>query len=291
MGVKWWRNRQTQDAVLSLLYESIQLIIFDTETTGFNPKKGDQIIELAAKKYEIGRGIHLECVDQLHFYIKPDFLIRPKITEVTGITNDFLADKPSAHEVFGQIKSFFDDAPVGGYNVDFDCGFMSALYQQFGSEFRPQKTVDILEMARDVVDEEDVDNFKLQTIAALYGVDKGITFHSALDDTEVTFRLFEIISAEYERRFLEEFKEKQAGKDVKVQSVSYWQSPYNGKLKRIYVETDQGSVFYDLFSKKWRPKDADIASLNMDSVEKQALKMALTSDISAFAKFKGKVTA
>ena len=73
-----------------------RLVWFDLETTGFNPFK-DDIIELACLD---GEGNVYESL------IKPTKPIRPKITEITSITNEMVKDKPCCKDVLHEFVEF-----------------------------------------------------------------------------------------------------------------------------------------------------------------------------------------
>ena len=105
-----------------------RLIFFDTETTGFEPEKVDQIIELAAVcvdrdgwTHEMDEFIHLFRMDQLP----------PKITELTGILDWTLASE--GIDEYDAIKMFVDLMQSGtkgetlliAHNVQFDLQFLA----------------------------------------------------------------------------------------------------------------------------------------------------------------------
>ena len=70
-------------------------IILDTETTGLDWKKGNRIVEIGCvellERRPSGRSFHR--------YLRPDCAFEPGAQEVTGLTLDFLADKPVFEEV------------------------------------------------------------------------------------------------------------------------------------------------------------------------------------------------
>ena len=104
-----------------------RLIFFDTETTGFEPEKVDQIIELAAiaidkdgKTQEMDEFIHLFKMNELP----------PKITELTGILDLTLASE--GIEEYEALKKFVDlmqcgegDTLLVAHNAQFDLQFLA----------------------------------------------------------------------------------------------------------------------------------------------------------------------
>ena len=65
-------------------------VVFDVETTGFNAGGGDQIIEVGAVKLFNG-----EIIDTFSELINPGRPLEKRITELTGITDEMLKDKPT----------------------------------------------------------------------------------------------------------------------------------------------------------------------------------------------------
>mgnify|MGYP000022282077 CR=1 FL=1 len=70
-------------------------IILDTETTGLEWKKGNRVVEIGCvelvERRPTGRTFH--C------YLSPDREFDPGAQEVTGLTLEFLADKPGFAEI------------------------------------------------------------------------------------------------------------------------------------------------------------------------------------------------
>ena len=68
----------------------IREIVFDTETTGFDAKGDDRITEIGC----------IEIIDLLptgesfHAYLDPQRDIPERVTEITGLTREFLDGKP-----------------------------------------------------------------------------------------------------------------------------------------------------------------------------------------------------
>jgi DNA polymerase-3 subunit epsilon len=95
-------------------------IVLDTETTGFDPKTGDRLIE----------GGCIEIEDLLptgrmyHTLVYPERLIPPDAIRVHGITDEKVKGAPRFHEVVGELMEFIGDAPVIAHNAAFDRSFI-----------------------------------------------------------------------------------------------------------------------------------------------------------------------
>ena len=65
-------------------------IVWDTETTGFDPKAGDRLVEIGAVELEQ----HIPTGRVYHQYINPERDIPTGAFEVHGLSIDFLKDYP-----------------------------------------------------------------------------------------------------------------------------------------------------------------------------------------------------
>ncbi|MDR0286480.1 MAG: 3'-5' exonuclease, partial [Clostridiales bacterium] len=277
--------------VLDAFAKHSEVIFFDTETSGFKPKD-DRILELAAKKYAIESGQLGKQLDELHVYIKPPFSIRQEITDINGISDEFLTDKPIEEDAFIDIFNFFGENPqiIVAHNTVFDNNFMSALYERQEKKFDPVCKLDTLDMAHEQL--LNLDNYKLETVASHLGI-QGEGYHTAVFDTD---RLVDVFVQLYKKYIENNINETEpangstSGKlNPKIISLSLFDK--SEKLRRIYVNTDKGTLYYDLVNKSWASKDAKIDSINMEYLEKEAWKHAGAENQTAFEKFKGSYSA
>lgn len=271
------------------------IIVYDLETTGLNPKPKGQdpasvIIQLSAVKLD---HIYLEgfsIVAEREWYIKPLQAIPEKIVELTGITDEFLEDKPSEGEVFEEIREFFDGYAVAGYNnTSFDDIFMKEMYERYGCIFDPFLSVDVYKLGDFFVGPGDVPDRKLKTMAAFYGMDD-VMFHNASGDTEVTRKILELYEQTLNQRLIKTgsmIPSYDSGIKVKVTNVSKYQKD---KMKRIYVNTaDPDVTFYmDAYKLEWRckKKEQSTSVFNMPDMVSQALKLAGVQTEKELAKIK-----
>ncbi|MCC7096443.1 MAG: DNA polymerase III subunit epsilon [Thermomonas sp.] len=97
-------------------------IVLDTETTGLEWKSGNRVVEIG-------------CVELLerrrsgrifHRYLNPDRDMEPRAQEITGLTREFLSDKPRFAEVANEFLTFITGAELIIHNAAFDIGFLDA---------------------------------------------------------------------------------------------------------------------------------------------------------------------
>ncbi len=103
-------------------------ILFDTETTGFEPLTGDRVIEIAA----IELFNDLPTGEQFYALLDPERDIPAESTRVHGITNAHVEGKPKFAEVAAAMLAFFADSPLVAHNAPFDFGFISAELERVG---------------------------------------------------------------------------------------------------------------------------------------------------------------
>lgn len=288
---KSWRNRDYQKHVLDIFKNVRELIVFDVETTGLSAKTG-HIIELAAFKFRIDDHNCIHETASMHQYIKPAYKLDPKITALTGITDEHLEYCPYEEECFDVIHRFFGNGSVVlcGHNVTFDVGFLKALYaRNNGGNFASCKEIDTLEMARDIIAPSEVNDYKLATLAKYCGFDDGVQFHSAFDDAKATAKLFQALYIDYAFRDENEAENVMNDKHKpNVKSINYW-AGYRG-YPRIYVETSAGTLYFDIRTKTWRPKDLDLDTIDLAYVERVCWYVTKSKNSIEFSKFHDKVS-
>ena len=106
-------------------------IILDTETTGLSWERGNRVVEIGCvelmERRPTGRTFH--C------YLKPDCAFEPGAQEVTGLTLEFLADKPAFADVVDEFLAFIDGAELIIHNAAFDVGFLDNELRLAGPQF------------------------------------------------------------------------------------------------------------------------------------------------------------
>ncbi|RUM52044.1 MAG: DNA polymerase III subunit epsilon [Methylococcus sp.] len=96
-------------------------IVLDTETTGLSPEDGHRIIEIGCVEL-----LKRKATDnRFHVYLNPDREIDRGATEVHGISNEFLADKPRFEDVVDDLVAYLSDAELIIHNAPFDIGFLN----------------------------------------------------------------------------------------------------------------------------------------------------------------------
>lgn len=169
-------------------------ITLDTETTGFNKKKGcrvekgHRIIEIAC--VEIINGIITG--NFFHRYVNPQRKIDSKAIRIHGITDKKVKGMPLFRDIVIDLLEFLGDSNIIIHNASFDVAFLDQEFKLLPGNVQPQgmtfHVTDSLEMARERFPGE---NNSLNGLAERLHI--GITrdgFHNALIDAQMLARIY-----------------------------------------------------------------------------------------------------
>ena len=124
-------------------------VIFDTETTGFDPENGDRLVEIGAVEMMNGA----LTGRKFHVYINPERDMPIEAYKVHKLSSEFLADKPvfSDPSIAQAFLDFAGDAVLVAHNAPFDCGFMKHHLEEIGLPWRwtdSDQVIDTVKIAR-----------------------------------------------------------------------------------------------------------------------------------------------
>ncbi len=97
------------------------LTVFDTETTGLDPRRGHRIIEIAAVRIEGGQ---IMSEKTFSTYVNPERDIPWESRQVHGIDETKVAGAPTIMEVLPQFLEFAQGSILVAHNASFDMGFL-----------------------------------------------------------------------------------------------------------------------------------------------------------------------
>lgn len=120
-------------------------IVLDTETTGFDPKTGDRMIEVGCIEIED----LLPTGRMFHRLINPERLIPADAIRVHGITDDKVRDAPKFADIVDDLIAFIGDAPMIAHNAAFDRNFIDHEFGRCGRAlYEEGRWIDTLKLAQ-----------------------------------------------------------------------------------------------------------------------------------------------
>lgn len=125
-------SRARNDRVAETRLEDLTCVVFDTETTGLLPDRGDDIVQIAAVRIVNGKLVAGEVFDTL---VNPGRPIPPASTAVHGITDAMVATAPGIAEVGRAFHKFAEGAVLVAHNAPFDLEFLRLKQHVIGARF------------------------------------------------------------------------------------------------------------------------------------------------------------
>lgn len=160
-------------------------IIFDTETTGLDPLKGDRMVEIGCieliNRVPTGRTFHA--------YYNPQRSMPAEAEAVHGLSDRFLSDKPLFKDGCEELLEFLGDSMLVAHNARFDFGFLNAeLGLCRKAEIGLHRMVDTVAIART---KHPGAKHSLDALCTRYGIDRSHRIkHGALLDAELLAQLY-----------------------------------------------------------------------------------------------------
>jgi DNA polymerase III subunit epsilon len=172
-------------------------LVFDTETTGTDPERGDRIVEIG----------FVELIDLVptgvtfHRYVNPQRDVPEEVVRVHGLTNAFLIDKP----VFGdpsvveEMLAFMGDTPLVAHNAEFDRRFLNGEFKRLNlPEIDKSRCIDTLAIARKKFPGAPA---SLDALCRRFNIDKSAREkHGALLDSQLLAAVYLELKGGRERR-------------------------------------------------------------------------------------------
>ncbi|MBR4531133.1 3'-5' exonuclease [bacterium] len=156
--------------------------VFDLETTGLSPDCGDRITEIGAIKL-VGN----KLCGVFQTLVNPGRKIPDKIVEITGITNEMVAGKPTISQVLPLFMDFVQDDLIAAHNAKFDTSFLRYELKECGINKNFEIYCTLLNSRKEVKTSA---NFRLSTLKNHFNLKPMGAMHRALSDAYVTAQLY-----------------------------------------------------------------------------------------------------
>ena len=163
----------------------VREIVFDTETTGFDPENGDKLVEIGAVELIN----HIPTGVTYHQYINPQREVPEDAFKVHGLSYDYLKQFPTFDKIVDEWLDFVGDGILVAHNASFDIKFVNYEQKQLGkTQFTWDRVVDTLEIAKTLFPGARVN---LDALCKRYNVDNtDRTLHGALLDAQLLAQVY-----------------------------------------------------------------------------------------------------
>ena len=160
-------------------------IVFDTETTGFEPGDGHRIVEIGCVELID----HFPTGNTFQAYLNPEREVPIESQRVHGLSNEFLSDKPFFSAVAEGFLAFIGDAPLVIHNAGFDLKFINAELARTGHPpIASARAIDTIEIAKRKIPGA---RYSLDELCKRFSVDLSARAkHGALLDADLTAQIY-----------------------------------------------------------------------------------------------------
>lgn len=157
--------------------------IIDIETTGVSPQR-DKITEIAVYVHDGAK-----VVDEFTTLINPERAIPYYISQMTGITDDMVANAPRFFEVARKIVDLTEGKVFVAHNAPFDYRFIQSEFKQLGYEFE-RETICTVRLSRKLIPGKS--SYSLGNLCNDLGI-RISDRHRAAGDALATVKLLELL--------------------------------------------------------------------------------------------------
>ncbi len=191
-------------------------VVFDIETTGLSAAV-NRITEIGAVKIVNG-----QVCDEFQTFVNPECEVPNNITELTGITNEMVADAPGFEQAFDAFCEFCGkDVVLVAHNASFDVGFMRAGAERIGKQF-DYTYLDTVPMCRYVF--PDMRSVKLDLVAKRIHL-PAFNHHRAVDDAKtlgaILLHIFDFLKQKDKMNTLADIRSQINKVDYKSKNTKY----------------------------------------------------------------------
>lgn len=174
------RPAHEADSVLRAPLASLEFVVFDTETTGLQPSRGDEVVSLSAVRVRRGK---VQTVETFHTLVNPGRPIPPESTKFHGLTDADVADAPTLAEVLPKFYGYVGKSVLVAHNAAFDKKFLDLAARRAGLPLLENPFLDTLFLSYGI--HKDFEGHNLEAIAGRLGIEVQGR-HTSLGDARTT---------------------------------------------------------------------------------------------------------
>jgi DNA polymerase-3 subunit epsilon len=140
--VTHFNRKNLKDENYSFLFDKPPLdevIVYDTETTGLNPKK-DEILSIGAVKI---KGNKILTSEKFELFVKPTKEISEESIKIHQIRNIDLQNGSEPNEALEKFLHFIGSRPLVGYYLEFDINMINKYLKPYLGIKLPNKQIEV----------------------------------------------------------------------------------------------------------------------------------------------------
>ncbi len=169
-------------------WKHLPIVAFDTETTGLSPFGGDRIVEVAVVVLHLGPDGRVAETEERSWLVNPGIAIPRSSSDITGIYDRDVADKPPFVDIAGELWELMSHAITVAHNYPFDMAFLTQEFLRAGRPWpEPLAEVDTVDLSMRVY--PDVKGHKLADVCERLSISL-IGAHRATNDALACGRCF-----------------------------------------------------------------------------------------------------
>lgn len=200
--------------------------IVDIETTGGRASR-DKITEIAVVIHDGER-----ILDSFESLVNPECYIPYGITQLTGITQEMVADAPKFYEIAKQFVEITEGAVFVAHNVRFDYGFIREEFARLGYTYS-RKQLCTVRLSRKSF--PGLPSYSLGNLIRHFRISVNGR-HRAMADVMATVQLFE--------RIMDQEKSEQEIKQMVNLGIRESKLPKNLNIEKIHALPEDCGVYY-----------------------------------------------
>lgn len=186
-----WNRKHLKDERFAFLFDGVhqdEVVVYDCETTGLNPKK-DDIISIGAVKI---KGNRILTDEAMHIYIQQDREINHKSITIHQIRNCDLDKAIPLQEAIEQFLHYIGNRTLVGYYLEFDVAMINKYVKPMYGITLPNKKEEVSAIYYDkkiaTIPQGHVD-LRFDTILKELDLPK-LNAHDALNDAVMTAMIY-----------------------------------------------------------------------------------------------------
>lgn len=155
-----FNRKKLKDEKYSFLFDEPpedEIVVYDTETTGLNPKK-DEILSIGAIKV---KGDKILTSEKFELFVQPTKDISEESIKIHQIRNIDLQNGCKPNEALDKFLHFIGSRPLVGYYLEFDVNMINKYLKPFLGIKLPNKQIEISGVYHDkkikFIPEENID--------------------------------------------------------------------------------------------------------------------------------------